>query len=161
MSPATRLPCCVALLLVASAGLGVSAQPQLSITRVAWLRGCWQGAVGQSTMDEQWMAPRGGSMLGMSRTVRGGQTTSYELVLLKEQDGRLAYEAHPSGQASAVFLSREVSEATVVFENLQHDFPQRIGYRLSGVDALSAWIEGTDKGQPRRIDYWYRRTRCE
>ena len=100
-------------------------------------------------------------MLGMSRTVRGGQTTGYELILLKEQAGRLASEAHPSGQASAVFLSREVSDAMVVFENLQHDFPQRIGYRLSGADALAAWVEGTDKGQPRRIDYSYSRTRCE
>ena len=147
--------------LVACTWLSVAAQPQLSITRVAWLHGCWQGTIGQASVEEQWMSPRGGSMLGMSRTVRGGQTTGYELILLKERDGRLAYEAHPSGQASAVFLSREVSDATVVFENLQHDFPQRIGYRLSGAGALAAWVEGTDNGQPRRIDYSYRRTRCD
>jgi hypothetical protein len=68
------------------------------------------------------MAPRGGTMIGMGRTVRDGRTTEYELVVLKEQDGRLAYEAHPSGQPSAVFLSREITGSSVVFENAEHDF---------------------------------------
>ena len=30
-----------------------------------------------------------------------------------------------------------------MFEDLLHDFPQRIGYRLIGPDSLLAWIEGT------------------
>jgi hypothetical protein len=155
------LPYCIAVLFSGSVWLSVSAQPQSGIAGVAWLSGCWHGTLGQSALDEHWMAPRGGTMLGMSRTVRAGKTTSYELVLLKEQDGRLAYEAHPSGQASAVFLSREAGDAVVIFENLQHDFPQRIGYRRSGTDALAAWIEGSDKGQPRRIDYAFRRVACK
>jgi hypothetical protein len=141
--------------------LSVSAQPQSGLDRVSWLHGCWQGTVGQDTVDEQWMAPRGGTMLGMSRTIRGGKTTNYELAVLKEQDGRLAYEAHPSGQPTTMFRAREVTDSMVVFENPQHDFPQRLGYRVSGVDALSAWVEGTDKGKQRRIDYVFRRTRCE
>ena len=153
--------CCLVLGLVACIRLSVFAQPQSGLDRVSWLHGCWQGTSGQATVEEQWMAARGGTMLGMSRTIRGGKTTSYELVVLKEQDGRLAYEAHPSGQPSAVFLAREVADSMVVFENLQHDFPQRVGYRRSGADALSAWAEGTNNGQPRRIDYVYRRTRCE
>jgi hypothetical protein len=149
------------LALVASIRLSVSAQPQSVVERVAWLHGCWQGTMGQATVEEHWMAARGGTMLGMSRTILGSKTTSYELALVKEQEGRLAYEAHPSGQPSTVFVAREVADSMVVFENLQHDFPQRVGYRRTGADALAAWVEGTDKGQARRVDYSYRRTRCE
>jgi hypothetical protein len=98
-------------------------------------------------------------MIGMGRTVRDGRTTEYELVVLKEQDGRLAYEAHPSGQPAAVFLSREISDTSVVFENAQHDFPQRVGYRRSE-SGLAAWIEGTLKGQMRRVDFNYVRVSC-
>ena len=76
-------------------------------------------------------------MLGMGRTVRGGKTVEYELVLINERDGRLAYEAHPSGQPSATFLSTTVSETSVVFENPEHDFPQRVGYRREGADGLA------------------------
>jgi uncharacterized protein DUF6265 len=100
-----------------------------------------------------------GTMIGMGRTVRDGRTTEYELVVLKEQDGRLAYEAHPSGQAPAVFLSREISDSSVLFENAEHDFPQRVGYRRSE-SGLAAWIEGTLKGQMRRVDFNYARVPC-
>jgi hypothetical protein len=134
---------------------------QLTIDRVGWLQGCWRSSQGQSMVDEQWMAPGGGSMIGMSRTVRGRDTTAYEFVLITEQEGRLAYRAHPSGQAPATFLSTEATDTRVVFENPQHDFPQRIGYRREGAELLHAWIEGTSSGRTRRVEFPYRRVPCE
>ena len=85
----------------------------------------------------------------------------YELVLITARDGRLAYEAHPSGQSSATFLSTSVSDAHVVFENPEHAFPQRVGYRRDGANGLAAWIEGQADGQSRRVDFSYQRARCE
>jgi hypothetical protein len=99
-------------------------------------------------------------MLGVGRTTREGSLVEYEMVALTEKDGQLAYEAHPSGQESAVFASREIGEGKVVFENLAHDFPQRVGYEQRGSDALLAWVEGTANGRPRRIEFAYRRTPC-
>jgi Domain of unknown function (DUF6265) len=133
---------------------------QLTVDRVQWLQGCWRSARGDATIDEQWMVPRGGTMLGMGRTVRGDRTAEYEFVLIRELNGRLAYEAHPSGQPAATFLSTTVSETSVVFEDPQHDFPQRVGYRREGVDSLQAWIEGQANGQSRRVDFSYQRVRC-
>jgi hypothetical protein len=137
----------------------VVAQPA-GIQRVAWLQGCWEAVSPERTVEEQWMAPRGKSMVGVGRTVRGDTLVEYELVLIREQGDRLAYEAHPSGQPAAVFLSRAVSDSNVLFENLEHDFPQRVGYTRSGSDALLAWIEGTQQGQLRRIEFPYRRAVC-
>jgi len=99
-------------------------------------------------------------MVNVGRTVQADKLIEYELVLIREQDGRLAYEAHPSGQPSAVFLSRTVGEREIVFENPQHDFPQRVGYKRDG-DALLAWIEGRRGGPTRRIEFPYRRVECE
>src|SRR5436305_978777 len=93
-----------------------------TIEHVAWMQGCWQVGAGPRIVEEQWMAPRGGVMLGMGRTVRNGTLVEYESVVLREQDGRLAYDAHPSGQPSAVFLSQRLEGSTVVFENPNHDF---------------------------------------
>jgi hypothetical protein len=134
---------------------------ELRVDRVGWLQGCWRSSGGPATVEEQWMAPRGGSMLGMGRTVRGAKTTDYELVLITEMNGRLAYKAHPAGQPSATFLSTTASDATVVFENPAHDFPQRVGYRRDGADTLQAWIEGQASGKSRRIDFSYQRVHCE
>jgi hypothetical protein len=140
--------------------LDVVRAQQPTVDRVGWLQGCWRLTRAESTIEEQWMAPRGGTILGMGRSVRGGKTSEYELVLVREQDGRLAYEAHPSGQPSATFLSITASESTVVFENAQHDFPQRVGYRRDGADGLHAWIEGQVNGQSRRIEFPYQRVQC-
>lgn len=130
-----------------------------SIDRVAWLQGCWQLLTPDRIVEENWTRPRAGSMLAVSRTMRGDSLVNYELVLLHERAGNLAYEAHPSGQPAAVFTARTVTDSMVIFENTAHDFPQRIGYQRRG-DSLSAWIEGSLRGQVRRIDFQYSRVPC-
>lgn len=146
------------LLTAMAASLGTMPQ-STGIERIAWLQGCWEAVSAERTIEEHWMAPRGNSMLGVSRTVRGDSLVAYELVVVREQGDQLVYQAHPSGQASAEFVSRVVDEESVVFENLQHDFPQRVGYRREG-QALLAWIEGTQEGELRRIEFPYRRAAC-
>jgi len=137
----------------------VDAQDAVGIDRVAWLQGCWQTTSAQTIVEEHWMVPRGGAMIGVGRTVRDNKVVEYELILLREQNGQLAYEAHPSGQSPAVFMSKEIAGSAVIFENTAHDFPQRVGYRRDR-DMLLAWIEGTVNGQSRRIEFPYRRTEC-
>jgi hypothetical protein len=132
----------------------------LTIDKVGWLQGCWQLISGERVVEEQWMAPRAKSMLGMGRTIRGDTLVEYESVLIKEQDGRLAYQAHPSGQPSATFLATAATDSQVVFENPTHDFPQRVGYRRDGADGLVAWIDGVREGKTRKVEFPYRRTAC-
>jgi len=139
--------------------LQAAATSQSRVEQVAWLAGCWEHSTAQRTVEEQWMAPRGHTMLSAGRTTSGDRLVEYEMVLIREQGGQLAYESHPSGQPSAVFLSRTVTEKEVVFENFQHDFPQRIGYRRDG-DSLHAWIEGPRNGQTRRVEFPYKRVAC-
>jgi hypothetical protein len=132
----------------------------VTIDRIAWLQGCWESAGPERTVEEQWMAPRGGSMMAMGRTTAKGAVVEYELVVVRQENDRLAYHAHPSGQPSAVFHSIVVSETSVVFENLEHDFPQRVGYQRQEGDRLLAWIEGNRGGEMRRIEFPYQRAQC-
>ena len=106
------------------------------------------------------MVPRGRTMLGVSRTVRNDSLLEYEVVVLRVRGDQLAYEAHPSGQETATFLSVEITDSAVVFANPEHDFPQRVGYRRLGGDSVVAWIDGSVSGQTRRVDFPYRRVGC-
>jgi hypothetical protein len=132
----------------------------VSIKDVAWLQGCWEQRDGDRVVEERWMPPRAGSMIGVGRTTRGEKLVEHELVVLTERDGRLAYEAHPSGQATATFLSKPISGREVVFEDAAHDFPQRVGYRSTGPGQLLAWVEGSSNGRTRRIEFTYRIVNC-
>ena len=140
--------------------LDAAAEEPARIAQVEWLSGCWVQQTGQTKVEEHWTPPRGGTMLSVGRTTRNGNLVEYEFVALREQDSRLAYEAHPSGQPTATFLSIQIGEDAVVFEAAAHDFPQRIGYRKAGADALDAWIEGEQRGQRKHIDFTYRRQSC-
>jgi len=147
------------LTLVAGLNMEGVAQEPLGIQRVAWLRGCWEMSAPERIVEEQWMVPRGGSMMGMSRTVRGGKLVAYEMVLIREEGAALVYEAHPSGQPVATFRSTTVSASQVVFENPSHDFPQQIGYQLKEA-VLLAWIAGSQSGKSRRVEFHYKRVNC-
>ena len=153
------------LIYVLALGAQLAAAPQptaapASIETVRWLQGCWQSGSADRVVEEYWTAPRGKSMLGMGRTVRGDTLVEYESVLIQEQDGRLAYKARPSGQPAATFLASTATDSDVVFENPQHDFPQQVGYRRDGADGLVGWIGGVRDGQPRRVEFPYRRVAC-
>ena len=132
----------------------------LTIDRVAFLQGCWEQASERQSIEEQWTAPRGGTMLSVGRTVRDGRLVDFEFVVLREQDGALAYEAHHSTQDPAVFTARTATDVRVVFENPEHDFPKSVGYERTGPDSLLAWIEGPRRGGNRRMDFIYKRVPC-
>ena len=148
------------LLALCLASASIAGAQTASIKDVAWLQGCWELRDGDRLVEERWMLPRAGSMLGVGRTTRGEQLIEHEFVVLTERDGRLAYEAHPSGQATATFMSKPISGREVVFEDPTHDFPQRVGYRSTGPGQLLAWVEGTSGGRARRIEFAYRIVNC-
>jgi len=133
--------------------------PRPTVERVVWLQGCWAMESNDRLVEEQWLPPRASSMLGVGRTTRGTTLVDYEMVLIRERGDQLSYEAHPVNQQPAVFMSTTIGDRSIVFENLKHDFPQRVGYERKG-DRLAAWIEGPQNGQTRRIDFAYERVSC-
>ncbi|HEY3515848.1 MAG TPA: DUF6265 family protein [Gammaproteobacteria bacterium] len=76
-------------------------------------------------------------------------------------DGKLAFTAHPSGQASAVFTLLRITQTEAVFEDLEHDFPRRVAYAKEGESKLRARIEGTLDGTLRVIEFPMTRTSCD
>jgi hypothetical protein len=143
------------LLLPAFAGAQAS-----TAQRLAWLQGCWAAAAPDRVIEEQWMAPRGHSMLGSSRTVAANAVTNFEFMMVREQGDRLAFEVRPAGKAPVVFVSESMDDGSVTFVNAKNEFPQHLGYRRDGPTAVIAWIEGTFQGEPRRVDFHYRQVAC-
>ena len=133
----------------------------VTVDRLAWLSGCWASDEGSAGSEEHWMQPSGGTMLGMNRTVRHGETVAFEFMRIYENEqNSLTLMASPSQQASASFQLSSIGPSEVVFENPDHDFPQKIIYRLVGSDHLLGRVEGTSRGEDRAIDFPMIRKTC-
>lgn len=114
-----------------------------SVQALAWLQGCWQAGSNERPVEEVWMAPRGGVMVGMGRSLRGDGSAGWEHLLLSVREGRLTYSALPSGQALTHFPATELGPGRVRFENPDHDVPQALVYRRAGADAVVASVYGS------------------
>lgn len=133
-----------------------------ALEAAAWLAGCWsvESADGQTVAEEQWMAPRGGLMVGMSRTVRGGEARGYELMTIRVEAGTLVYHAVPSGQQPTDFRARRVENGRLEFVNSEHDFPQKIAYTRHGNDRVEAAVFGEAAGSEPAFTLSYQRVSC-
>lgn len=154
-----KLSVSCALALVGSMWIGSSSAA--SANTVSWLAGCWSLEGSEPGTLEVWMKPAGGVMVGMSRTIRNGAATAHEFMLIRSDGDSLVFVAQPSNQREAKFIAARIAEREVIFENLAHDFPQRILYRRSGDDTLHARIEGVRDGKLRGIDYSMTKVACE
>ena len=139
----------------------LAAAERPGVTQLAWLAGCWAEVGAERGTEEHWMQPRGGTMLGMSRTVKNGKTVAYEFMQIREEGDSLVFAAKSSGQAGAEFRGIKLPPRRAVFENREHDFPQRVIYELTDDGILRARIEGTVNGKEKAIDYPMMRTPCE
>lgn len=155
----STLPVCL-MVTICLTSLAQTQKP--AINDLSWLAGCWEANNNGREINEQWMKPAGGVMLGMGRTVANGKVREYEFLQVREDaDGAIYYVAKPSGQPEASFKLIKLQNREAVFENPQHDFPQRIIYRLQPDGSLFARIEGTANGNPRGFDYPMKRAKCE
>lgn len=139
----------------------VYAQEPNDVGRLGWMSGCWERRTPTTVVEEQWMAPRGGAMLGMSRTTAAGTTREFEFLRIERVNGVVTYLAQPGGAPVTPFAAIALSDSMVTFSNPSHDFPQRIIYRRPALgDSLVARIEGTRGSAVRGIDFPMQRVAC-
>jgi hypothetical protein len=132
-------------LMIAGAALLLMAQASPPrVDALGWLAGRWLAEANGRWTDESWSAPRGGVMLGHSRSGRGETLREFEFLrLAADADGTLAYFAQPGGRPPVAFRLVASEGTSATFENPGHDFPQRIRYVRDG-ESLTATISRID-----------------
>ena len=132
----------------------VDLQPDGTLSEVMWLSGTWVTTDGLT--EEHWSVPRGGTMMGYSRSAGGGRRVHYEHLRIDSNDGVLTYFADPVGQAPTAFTLRESNDQGLVFENPQHDYPQRIVYRWVSAGQLTVHLSGVEDGTAKEheLEMW-------
>lgn len=168
-----RVALCVASVFFAAAGCASSshnndrrpitlASDDPALADVAFMAGHWATGASRSgdRVEEHWTTATAGAMFGVSRTIRGGETVFFEYVRIERTPEGAFYIASPGGKGETRFRLIESGGGRAVFENPEHDFPQRIIYERFA-DGLHARVEGTQRGQQRQEEWRYRRAQFE
>jgi hypothetical protein len=121
---------------------------------LAWLEGEWERPVTGGIAVERWTRTDAG-LMGEAVVVRDGRERQTEALLLVSMGGEVFYIAKPPENPYPVaFRMVSGADGRFVFENPTHDFPQRIIYRRTGENAMTASIEGPgDGGDTTSIDF--------
>ena len=140
------------------------ASPAISAIPLGWFAGCWEQRTSRRIVQELWLPPASGSLMGMSRTLRrtaaGDSLVEFEFLRVTRRDDAWIYHAQPNGRPPTEFTAHVAGDTSVTFTNLAHDFPQRITYTRRGADSLVARVEGTVNGATRAIEFPYARAAC-
>jgi hypothetical protein len=123
-----------------------------------WMVGQWSLEKDGLSMEELWTPPKGGVMLGLHRDVRAGGRAFFEYLRIEERPEGLVYVASPMGRTPTLFPLAAFEDGKVVFENSDHDFPQRIIYEIQDDGMLRARIEGLRDGKLATSEWTWRRS---
>lgn len=130
------------------------------VASLRWLAGRWELQADRLSVEEQWLEPRAGILVGVSRSSRGESLVGFEFMRIFSRGDTLIFAAQPSGQELTEFVAVSSGSREVIFENLEHDFPQRVSYRAVGSDSLIARVEGVRGGQLQGSEFPYGRVTC-
>ena len=123
-----------------------------------WLLGTWKINNSKNLIIETWKKQNDSLYIGFSGFVKAKDTIPEETVELKKVGMDWFYIPTTLNQNNGnpvLFKLIINKDKEFICENTEHDFPQRINYRLVGTATLFASIEGKMKGKYKKINYDY------
>ena len=160
-------PISVVLLLFFCACNSATQKPEAAavekqLAQLQWANATWGSADSSSASTEMWHKKTDSTFTGHSFVIAGTDTVFEEFISLEERNGKVNYIVsvkNQNGEAPVSFTLTKADKNTFVFENPEHDFPQRISYTLVNPDSLYAEISGTEKGKTKTIPFPMKRVK--
>jgi hypothetical protein len=130
------------------------------LEQLAFMAGSWGAPSGGADVEEVWLAPKGGLMLGLGRTVKDGKAVEFEFLRVEQRGESLVYLASPGGKPATPFPLASLDATSAVFES-NLEFPRRVSYRKNPDGTLTARLEGTRNGQPAAREWTWKRAEAK
>lgn len=126
------------------------------LEQVKWLLGEWQNSSQEGNASEMWEQSDDSTYRGKSYFIAGKDTVSSETLILVQRGEDLFYIPTVKGQNDdqpVEFKLVSSKGKQIVFENLKHDFPQKITYTQITNDSLIAEISGNMDGKVNTMNF--------
>lgn len=138
----------------------ITSQKFEKIDQLQWLLGTWTNETGEEFSQETWSMENASTFTAFSFTQVGNETVFAETMALEEKADDLLLTvatANQNDKNPVTFKMVSSENGQFIFENKNHDFPERIIYSNPAKDSLHAWIEGTVDGKAKKVDFYFSR----
>ncbi|MCD0466242.1 DUF6265 family protein [Flavobacterium sp. ENC] len=115
-----------------------------------WLIGNWENKSPDGLLIENWQKVNDSTFSATSYFIKGKDTLHFEKIVLSQKGEKLTYSATVNGQnndKAIDFPSTSETETKLVFENPQHDYPQKITYTKGANNSMTAEVTGKLQGK--------------
>jgi hypothetical protein len=122
------------------------------------LAGLWKMDAKRGAIYEEWQVKSDGQLSGKSYKLNNKDTIVLENVIISLQGNDIFYTPvvrDQNNQQPVPFKLISCSGNRYVFENKEHDYPQRVIYELVSMNDLKARIEGKKNGKEMGSDFNY------
>ena len=107
---------------------------------------------------EVWNKEQNGDLNGFAYALKGPDTIFTESMSIRKENDAIVFKADVAhNEAPVPFDLIQVTHKGAVFQNLEHDFPNRIIYAHTKGDMLLARIEGVREGMPDTVRFFMSR----
>ena len=123
-----------------------------TLADLEWLVGDWHRVEDHKTYFENWKRVDAQHLQASGFVLKGIDTIMQEQILLEERSDGIYFIPTVKDQNEGKpveFKLLQPKHGEFIFENKEHDFPQRIIYAHPHPDTLDARIEGLSKGKLR------------
>jgi hypothetical protein len=117
--------------------------------------GTWKMISDKIEYYEEWRLINGSELIGIGFSIEEGDTVLSEELYVKKFADKWAYVALPVNQTITLFALTEYSDNKFIFENEEHDYPQKIIYEFTADGKLNAATEGIIEGELMRRDFHF------
>lgn len=129
------------------------------LDKFSWLEGKWEGMTEENLTHEEWTRTSDELMTGSGYVLAGTDTVFKEQLKLVAVDSSIYYVVFIPGRPDSTgFTLTKYANDEAVFENPEHDDPQRIIYKKAGTDSIYAYTESATLEGIKRIEYPFKRT---
>lgn len=121
--------------------------------------GTWKIEKDSTIHIESWQKVNDTLFTGEGCMMKDSDTLFFEKLKLICKSDSVFYIPAVSDQNSGqdvLFKLTSLKQNEFIFENREHDFPQRITYQFRS-DTMCVWVEGNDNGTSTKIDFVFKK----
>lgn len=133
-----------------------------SVDKLGWLVGCWQATSARdgSTINEVWLAPRAGTMMGIGQTFLGAKTTAWEAMRIYDAGSAMKIWLRPGARAELTLDLVEAKANAAGFSVTEGPITTMLRYERTSETTMLATFRLKQGENARGADYGFSRVDC-